>query len=723
MRHYKTLDEKRYDYVNNLHQKGIAYSLTDYMLFDFSILKGIIQLHKQANWEKRTVNDIIIMADTETSKNHPTQYEILKDGTRKPIAQPCHLVCWTITLRAYGTNIVTLRGRKPTELADCIARIHDALPGDITYIFFHYLSYDWTFLERFIFKKLGFPVKQLNTKSHYPVQIEFQGGIILRDSLILLQRGLEKAAEDLDVMHKKQTGSWDYKKIRHQNTPLDPQEWEYAEFDTLSGAECIDAYCKGLQKNLASLPLTATGIPRGDCRNISKAYRWHDTFEKQALTYEQYCTVSEHLFHGGYTHGNRHFVDFLIKELVRCFDFVSSYPFIMLAFKMPGSAFTPIEDLTVKRVLDNMDDYAFYFKLIMMKPELKDDSIPMPFLQYSKCTGTVNAIIDNGRILSAEYAEIWCTEYDLAIICSQYRFKGEPIILNGQISVKQYLPRWLTDYIYELFKAKCIDKVADPFDAIIYALDKSKINAIFGMTVQRVLRDELEEDYNTGEFKPKPPKDPKAKYDEEIKKSTSFLNYQIGVWVTSIGVYNLMHLVKCAGTAYYCDTDSCYGSDWDLEKVAAYNESCKKKLLANGYGPVMVKGKEMWLGIAESEGDKDCYTEFKYMGAKRYAGRKKSDGKVHITVAGVPKSSGMECMNDDMENFHPGFVFEGEKTGKKTHTYLYDDIHTDEFGNECANSVDLTECDYKLDKTEFAELEDILADEVDIIEFSEELLF
>ena len=232
----KTLSERRYDYINGLTRSNTSYSLTDYATFDYSLLKGIVTLRKKANWEKRTINDIIIMADTETSKKHPTQYEIMKDGTRKPISQPNHIVCWTITLRAYGCNIVTLRGRKPMEFTDCLSRIHDALPGDITYVFFHNLAFDWTFLERFMFSKFGFPTSQLNTKPHYPIQIEFQGGLVLRDSLILLQRSLEKCAIDLDVEHKKCTGSWDYLKIRHQNMELSPDEWMYAEFDTLSGA-------------------------------------------------------------------------------------------------------------------------------------------------------------------------------------------------------------------------------------------------------------------------------------------------------------------------------------------------------------------------------------------------------------------------------------------------------------------------------------------------------
>ena len=707
-----TLDQRRYNYINNLHQKGIEYKLTDYTLFDFSCLSDIVTLRRKAVWDKRKINDVIIMADTETSKQEPTRYEILKDGTHKAIIQPNHIVCWTITLRAYGFNIVTLRGRKPSEFADCIAKIHDALPGDVTYIFMHNLAYDWVFLERFLFKKFGFPESQLNTRPHYPIQIEFKGGIIFRDSLILLQRGLEKAAADLDVQHQKCVGSWDYEKIRNQNTELSETEWMYAEFDTLSGSECIEAYSRGLNKGLQSLPLTATGIPRGDLRDISKAYRWKEVYDNLVLTFEQYCIVSEHVYHGGFTHGNRHFINTLIRELVRCYDFASSYPYTMLAYKFPMSAFTPIANVTPEHILKNMDEYAFFFKLIMVKPQIKEAGMPMPYLQLAKCTSTVNAVLDNGRIINAEYAEIWCTEYDLAIIAEQYKF-AKVFVTNVNVSVKKYLPRWFTDYVYEQFEKKTRLKHVDK---VLYQLAKGRVNSCYGMTVQRVLREDFKENYETGDFDQEPLADPEKDYENEIKKTTSFLPYQWGCWVTAIATFNLFKLGACAGTWYYSDTDSCYGSDWDEEKIRAYNDRCKKRLKANGYGPVIHEGREYWLGVAESHPTEDAYTEFKYMGAKRYAGRCVDDGEIHITVAGVPKKEGAKCLNS-LDDFVPGFVFDGERTGKKTHTYLYEDIYTDAQGNECGNSIDLTMCDYKLDSVDIYDWEDLLNDEYTIIDY------
>ena len=102
------------------------------------------------------------------------------------------------------------------------------------------------------------------------------------------------------------------------------------------------------------------------------------------------------------------------------------------------------------------------------------------------------------------------------------------------------------------------------------------------------------------------------------------------------------------------------------------------------------------------------------MGAKRYAGRAVSDGKLHITVAGVPKK-GAECLKDDLSNFQRNFIFEGTITGKLAHNYIYSDkgIYIDNFGNEIGDSIDLSPCDYHLDavdKEEFINTDDFYFD-------------
>ena len=176
-------------------------------------------------------------------------------------------------------------------------------------------------------------------------------------------------------------------------------------------------------------------------------------------------------------------------------------------------------------------------------------------------------------------------------------------------------------------------------------------------------------------------------------------------------------LGECAGTWVYSDTDSCYGYDWNLQKLEEYNQSCKEKLRANGYGPVIFKEKEYCLGVATLDGE---YNQFRVMGAKRYCGRSMSDGQLHTTVAGVPKR-GAACLHDNIDNFTKGFIFPGSKTGKQTHTYFYvDEVYEDEHGNITGDSIDLSPCDYLLDAITVEDWEKLFIEEIEVQTYEEQ---
>ena len=86
--------------------------------------------------------------------NKPEDYEALEN----------HVCLWTISMRAYGYNIATLYGTKPTDLIKCITKIHETLPGQRTICYWHNLSYDWFFIRQYCFAGWGDPVKFLATK-------------------------------------------------------------------------------------------------------------------------------------------------------------------------------------------------------------------------------------------------------------------------------------------------------------------------------------------------------------------------------------------------------------------------------------------------------------------------------------------------------------------------------------------------------------------------------
>ena len=136
-----------------------------------------------------------------------------------------------------------------------------------------------------------------------------------------------------------------------------------------------------------------------------------------------------------------------------------------------------------------------------------------------------------------------------------------------------------------------------------------------------------------------------------------------------------------------------------------------------GYGAVQHNGRDYWLGVAELDGE---YSEFVALHSKCYACRDANTGNLKITVAGVPKKKGVECLKDDITNFRPGFIFDGETTGKLTHIYQYvPEIFIDERGTEIGDSVNLVPCDYELDESIESRIDDFLYEEVFIQTYDE----
>ena len=660
--------------------------------WDYNILDLIRTVNKPAkNKKKISYNDIIMMFDTESSKDH-------KPVNRKDICEN-HIVVWTLSLRAYHTNIVTLYGRKPDEAALCIKKIHEQMQGDVSVFYVHNLGWDWTFERQFLMAELGTPKHQLNVKPYYPVFIEFKNGIILKDSLILAQRGLEKWANDLNVEHKKAVGTWDYDRIMHQDTTLSEQDLIYAEFDTLAGVECIDATMETLKAHIYSIPYTNTGIVRAETRKRGKKNRARQYYLKNVPDWEGQ-QISEMLYHGGYTHSFRHAIGWVYPA--ECRDFASRYPADILLNKFPGHKFAKYEKpITKDKIIEMADEYAMKFLFSAKNVRLRDPDFPMPMLQAYKCVNKEGEIIDNGRILSADYISIFWTEMDLKLF-DKYYVCDNCWITNLQYSAKEYLPRWFTDLVYELFKDKCLLKNGDP---VLYAIRKAMLNAMYGNLVQKPVRVTINEDYLTGEYNPQEGFDMAAEYEKHVKNFNSIMIYDVGCWVTAYAQFELFELAECIandGIWLYSDTDSIYATKWNEYKLLNYNERVIAKCEERGYPGIEFEDKVYYPGVAEFDG---AYSEFKTCGSKRYCCRYSDDprnkekdrGKLKLTVAGVPKKGGAKCLKDDINNFRPGMIFDGVITGKKQHTHFYNPIHTDKHGNLIGDSIDLSPCDYLLD--------------------------
>ena len=473
-----------------------------------------------------------------------------------------------------------------------------------------------------------------------------------------------------------------------------------------------------LNKRIYSIPFTATGIVREGFLKIGKENHAHEMFKKISPDYEVYL-ILEKVFHGGFTHANRYFIERTVEDLVRCFDERSAYPYAMLSEKYPMEKFKAWHECKAQQIINMSDRYAFIFKLILYKFEVKDMKQPMPMLQFYKMENAINTIVDNGRVLQGEYAEIYLTEVDLKIFMEQYKTEKH-ICVDVYYSKKEYLPRWFTDYVFQLYKEKTYLKNSDPAD---YMIAKGKVNSCYGCCVQKAIQDNVVEDYDTGEYKisnldPKTGKEltHEELYQKYLNNRNKVLPYQWGVYVTAYAFYNLFQIGKCAGTWIYSDTDSCYGTDWNMQELENYNHGCEEKLRKNGYEPFYWQGKDYCLGKATLDGE---YTQFRTVGAKRYCGRSVSDGLLHTTVAGVPKR-GATCLGDDIEKFTKGFIFPGSKTGKQTHTYFYvHEAYEDKNGNITGDSIDLSPCDYLLDAVTVEDWESLFIEEIEVQTYEE----
>lgn len=667
-----------------------------YSVYDLKRLAGIRAYYRngRSSGERKRFNCVFLMADTETSKGVDT------DEYGHSIN---HVCAWSVAMRYEARNVFCLYGRKPSELCTFLEAVHNSMPGTHTIIYFHQLAFDWQFLRKFTFKAWGFPCNQLNTKTHYPINIEFKNGIIFRDSLILSQVSLAKWGEQMGAEHAKAVGKWNYDKVRNQNTPLTDDELLYIYNDVLCGVECLDELCKRLNKRPYTMPWTATGIVRELTRKNAKPNNGHAKFVKTAFEFEDYLQC-EKTYHGAFTHANRFKVNEVQYGNISCYDFASSYPATMCMEKFPMEKFTHCPDTSIEGILRYSEDYAFLLKLIAIDVKMRDHHNPMPYLQASKCLRTVNAVIDNGRILEADMIVILITEIDLKILNEQYDFSSH-LCKDVMFAKKNYLPRWFTDEVFELYRQKCQLKTGDKTE---YALSKSRVNSLYGMCVQRLFKQSIEERYTDNEFITVLPDDPKDVYYREIKKRGHVLPYQIGVWVTCYAVANLFRLGKCFNTWLYSDTDSVYGIGVIPDKLDEYNRKALEKLQANGYDVITIEGRNYQLGEAALDG---TYTEFITVGSKRYAKRDTS-GCLSITVAGVPKK-GVACLQNDINRFRKGLIFDGKTTGKLAHFYDYvEDIYTDSNGNEVGDYIDLEPCDYLLD--DILSVDDILYEYIEV---------
>ena len=467
--------------TRHAHETIARSTIVEYKRFNVSFKADAIEhikkyahtVRRAGRGENALYNDFIIGADTETSKVYPEEY----DSTGRYIARDNIIVAWTISVRTYMQNVCTIYGTRPTELVNFIEELQNALEGEKTVYYWHNMAYDFWFLQKFCVKAFGVPVRQLNTKPHYPITIEFENGIIFKDSLIIAQKSLERWADELQADHRKAVGFWDYDKKRKQGGTFTEEELIYIENDTLALVECIDILREKLHKHVYSIPITCTSIIREVVKAEGRKNRAKNRFERIAPSYDLYKKLVRS-YHGGYVHNNRATAGYIwpepgCEDKPTCLDFCSSYPYVCLTEPMPGERFRrlPDEKMTRWEILKNKDINAYVLTFCAYGVMLKDPNEPMPVLQLSKCIKYKEPCTDNGRILAADYIEIVLNEIDLELIDMQYKFASHKCV-DVYASSKRPLPRWYRDIVFKCFDDKTQLKGGD---VVEYALAKARL--------------------------------------------------------------------------------------------------------------------------------------------------------------------------------------------------------------------------------------------------------
>lgn len=556
-----------------------------------------------------------------------------------------------------------------------IARKHKQSVSMLIYI--HNLGYEYQFLRN-LFNDDFSNAKASNVFARSvrkPMKAAFNLNRVrveYRDTLVLTQKSLSAWCkdEDLEVKKLEEPGDF-YLSIRTPITPLSDEVLKYSVNDVVCMIYGLIKY-KNKYSDLYNIPLTQTGtVRRRLYKEVCKANKdW---------SLQQYCITQNYtfdffkkltrLFAGGWTHANRYAVNKKIN--CKCFDFASSYPFVMSTGRFPVTDFVEC-DVDEFEVLSTQDlDTTKYRWFALIKVINPISKLQNTYWSSSKCENELkHAYIDNGRVLAADEMIIYATDYDWDTFTKAYNFDSIEV-LELYKAEADYLPYEMINLILTMYNYKTTLKGVENAESK-YKESKEFINSLYGCLVTKIVTDPVM--FTNGDWL-------KTDYDVKVFSETlshekvekTFGSYQIGIWVTAIARYNLWRFItKFDKRIAYCDTDSFKGdfTDEDLAFVDEYNKYVEelenKVALHYGFDPALYapknpKGKVCRLGIADRE--HDCI--LKTLGAKRYC--VEENDNLYMTVAGLPKSSVSKLKS--LDDFNNNTFWNVKESGKKCSYY------------------------------------------------------
>ena len=564
----------------------------------------------------------------------------------------------------------------------------------------HNLSHEFNvFLRNVTDRYMDTDFKLFARSTHKPLYARLKVGAVnfeFRCSYFLTNKSLRNWAKDEQLPIQKEQPI-DYLRLRTPATPLSDEVIKYAVADVVVMIYGLDKY-RTKYGTIENIPLTSTGEIR---RVLQRTAVEHPDFAMQCYTISQSYSYDDFIrltktYSGGWTHGNSRYIGKVIRPKKGYYlggiDFASSYPSVMCNYAgFPISPFTEY-DPHVFTQFESEDvehpQHAWYAKVELFNVTARTNNT---LWSLSKCeeVDTIHSPrIDNGRIEHTDHMVIYLTNLDWDTFKKAYRYDSYEVH-ELYAAEAGYLPTPLVEVVLRAFADKTALKGVDGAESA-YAAAKAIVNGIYGLEVYKLLNWIVT--YKDGEWEkyfPTKEQGGEDYYKEEladVDPLQCYTWYASGVWITAAARWRLWQaILQMDKRVIYCDTDSIKAlfTEDDIKWVEDFNDHIKAESDAaaafhgidpNLYCPKTKKGVTKRLGIFEIDGDPidparpyEIYKGFITQGAKRYA-YIPADGKIHTTVAGLPKTAGPRVIKT-LEDFNDGAEWDTEQSGRLTVYY------------------------------------------------------
>lgn len=615
----------------------------------------------------------------------------IKEASTKFDKEKYQKICFMYVWQMMLENVLII-GRTWEEFIEVMNKIKDYFKlssNKYLIIYVRNLEFEFQFIKHYF----NF-TKVFATEPHKVIYAQTNDGFMFKCSYFLAGCSLETTGKNLTKYEAvKQVGKLDYNLIRNSKTPLTEDEIQYCLYDVIVDNYFIRESMENEPKNsIIKIPLTKTGYVRRYVKKYVLNSKLHKVYRKKVHLFTMDKNKYQQLkrcFAGGFTHSNALNTGVTFQN-VHSQDFTSSYPACLLLEKYPMTKPRLYQIKDYEDFKKHIELYACIFDIEFINIKMAD-GVYENIISDSKCFYiSSDAIINNGRVVSASSLKITITEVDYENIKQFYTF--EKIRVNNfWISRKDFLPKELLECVLYFYKGKTELKDIDGKEKE-YLILKGMLNAIFGMMVTDPVKPQIDFDGTNFTVDASNIEDCLNSYNTRYDK---FLVYEWGIYCTAYARRNLFTGIKELKEDYiYADTDSLKYTNFDKHKkyfdtynaiiVKKIERVCKKyNFDINDFSPEDIYGVKHTIGLYDYD---DHYKQFKTLGAKRYMveyakdSKHYKDGKINynLTVSGLNKKTAVPFMvelakkenKSIFELFNDDLFISGEHSGKLLHTYI-----------------------------------------------------